>query len=512
LISVRCFESLDAASFLRDDINELNRLSARPDPFSSFEFLDNFFRHDSSFVDRRHARLWFLTAFDGDRLVGYLALKQEGRRILGLRSGTLGFLVAHDGDRPHVVARPGHLGPVCQAFCTYALGHGGQWNLLEFHQQDSTSPLWTPPPALDRPGYRLRQWPNRENCTIRVRWPSLRDYVAALPKKFRSNLGRQLRAMFAAGQIEWLASSDPATTPALYELYRTVEAGSWKSLSKDPIGAQARRPAYVLGLLDGRQPMRASIQLLLLDRRPIAGLLSGAFQDGLYALDIVYDSRLSAMAPGSAMLLMAMRHAIDGRFSFLNLLSGFAYYKVSWLADVIETRAVQIYRAGSLPYWSRLIGDAMRRLFKAGAPAAREHFNPLRRLMIQRRSGSSTPAPQPDVQWSGAQRSLVDALIARAGDGCLEYLDGCALQALLPFEFKLRVGPDQAATAVARCAERTDRTRMPSTLMTSPTSSPINAPATPKRSMAKYPTPSDTAAPTDVSEVSARKRPCAASR
>ena len=41
MIEVRCFESLEEAAILRDEINELNRRSARPDPFSTFEYFEN---------------------------------------------------------------------------------------------------------------------------------------------------------------------------------------------------------------------------------------------------------------------------------------------------------------------------------------------------------------------------------------------------------------------------------------------------------------------------------------
>jgi hypothetical protein len=436
LISVRCFDSLETASHLRHEINALNRLSGRPDPFSTFEFLQNFHAHDDASPDGRSLSLWFLTAFQADRLVGYVALKTVRHRILGLKTHTLRFLVAHDGDRPHVVTRPEHLLAVSEAFCAYALARGKEWSLLEFHQQDNTSSLFPPSFAFDPKHYRVRQWPNLENCTIRMRWDTLRDYAAALPKKFRTNLRRQMRSLFAHGKLELLGSSDPEATPALFELYRGIESHSWKSAAKVNLGRHPARVEYIRGLLGTHQPMRVSVQVLLLDRRPIAGLISGMFMNGMYAIDIVYDRRLSSMAPGSAMLLMGMRKAIDSRCAFVNLLSGFAYYKVLWLADVVETRVVQIYRAGRLPFWRRQVGDAVRRAFPAKHGAEPVRFNLLRRRAGGRDGDPALPAETRGLQVWPDERVRIDGLIAQSGKGNVEFLSVHALSALMPFDLR----------------------------------------------------------------------------
>ena len=157
-------------------------------------------------------------------------------------------------------------------------------------------------------------------------------------------------------------SSDPAITPYLFDLYRIVESRSWKSTADAAIGRDPKWVEYYEGLLGARQPMHLSIHVLLLDGVPIAGLINGSFQKGLYALHIAYDQGLSRLAPGAAVLLMGMRQAIDGRFAFFDLLWGFGYYKTRWLAEMTETRSVQIYRKGGIFFWRRMLGDLKRRM------------------------------------------------------------------------------------------------------------------------------------------------------
>lgn len=433
LISVRCFESLEEAAGLREEVNALNLLSARPDPFSTFEFYENFLRHDEDFPAGRGTRLWFLAAFSAGRLIGYLALRQVARRALGMNAPTLAFLVTHDNDRPHVVARPESARAVSEAFYAHLLGRP-QWSLLELQQQDDTSALFPPPLAVDRRAYRVRQWPSLANCTIDVRWDTLHAYFRALSKKSRSNVSRQMRALLAAGNVELLASSDPGITPALFALYRGIEPHSWKAQAGAGIGRHPERVRYFEGLLDAHQPMRVTIQVLLLDGVPVAGLISGAFANGLYALAVVYDGRVSRLAPGSAMLLLGMRQAIDGRYAFFNLLSGFGYYKARWLATITETRIGQIYRAGSLPFWRRVCGDSIRRVLAAKPGQAPALFNPVRRAMRARTGDETSLGTSAAPQASPEQQARIAELRVAMRSGRGEILSTAELAVCMPFE------------------------------------------------------------------------------
>lgn len=479
MIEVRCFGSLEEAAFFRDEVNALNRAGARPDPFSTFEFFENFLRYDECFTQGQGARLWFLAAFNAGRLVGYMALKQMTHRVLGLRASKLDFLVTHDADRPQLVARPEHALAVSEAFYAYLLERKREWSFLEFRQQDAASPLFPPPAAVRLKGYRVRQWPSMDNGTIHVRWGTLGAYFKSFSKKFRSNVSRQMRSLLAAGEVEYLASSDPATTPALFELYRGIEPRSWKTRAGAAIGRHPGRVEYFKGLLDARQPMRVSIQVLLLDGVPIAGLISGAFMNGLYALHIIYDDRLSRLAPGSAMLLMGMRQAIDGRYAFFNLLSGFGYYKVRWQAQMTETRIAQIYPVGRLSYWRRVFGDWKRWVFPAWSKEMPVRFNSTRRDVSERDDEQAELGEIPRIRISREERERIAVLIAevRKGDG--EFLSAVELAAAMPFQTQ-RVH----AGAVSGCpAFRNDRIATPVTLINSPISIPTSAPAPPNRSI-----------------------------
>ena len=487
---------------LRAEINALNRAGTRPDPFSSFEFFENFLRYEKGSAPGQGLRLWFLVAIESGRLIGYLALKQVNHKVFGLRAPKIDFLVTHDADRPQLVCRPEHAKAVSEAFYNYLLQHKREWSFLEFRQQDAASPLFPPPGGGKLKGCWVGQWPSMDNGTIPVSWPSLQAYFRSFSKKFRSNVSRQMRSLLAAGEVEYLVSSDPDTTPALFELYRSIEPRSWKSRAGVNIGRHPQWVEYFQGLLAAHQPMRVSIHLLLLDGVPIAGLITGAFGQGLYALHIVYDHSLSQLGPGSAILLMSMRQAIDGRYAFFNLLSGFGYYKVRWQAQMSETRNVQIYRIGTPFFWRRVVGDLKRRLFPVGAPQTALLFNPMRRDTLEHEEEPTHEAAAPNAALSTQERVRIAALITKVRNGEGEFLSSTQLATLMPFDTQRssektpaqdRADPNagvqgccaSSEVGTVRSTSRKESSTMPITLMTSPASTPSRAPAVPKRCMPK---------------------------
>jgi hypothetical protein len=429
MIEIRCCHDLAEAAPFRDAINALNLASARPDPFSTFEYYENHVRSAAHILPPANPRLWLLLAFSAGELTGYAALKQGRQRVLGLRAMKLDWLTAHIADRPHLVARPAQAAAVGAAIYAYLLACKREWSLLEFQQQEAASPLLPAPVDATSGACRSRDWPSLPNGTITLRWSSLAGYFAALPKKSRSNISRQMRTLLAAGDVQLLTASEPSARAALFELYRGVEAHSWKAQTAAGLGGEHRWLGYYTGLLDPRQPMQLVIQVLLLDGAPIAGLICGAFDRGLYALHMAYDDRTARLAPGSALLLMGVRMAIEGGYEFLNLLRGSGYYKTRWLADMTETRSLQVYRAGSAFHWRRVLGDAARRWFGRASDAG-TLFNAVRREIDDRTEPDGAAAawlPGP------GERARYASVIAHARRGSGEFLSATQLAAVLPF-------------------------------------------------------------------------------
>jgi hypothetical protein len=431
-LQVRCLHDAAELLALGKQINALNLQAERPDPFATCEFYCNFLQH--GLVDGASGvKLWFLAVFDGAELVGYLALRQVMRRRFGLHSKRLEFLVGHEADRPQLIARPEHVGQVSAAVYAYLLERRREWSFLELQGQMDGSPLDPARLGLPLRGCLVRDFPNWDNCTVHVGWNTMQQYVHTLSKSTRYDVRHKLQGLQALGTLELLTSSDPIATPALFDLYRSIEARSWKSQTEVAIGS-AVRVDYLKGLLDPRQPMQIVIQILLLDGLPIAGLIFGSFataqRKDLHALHIVFDSRLSAVGPGSISLLLGMRFAIEHGYSSVNLLAGFAYYKKRWLAQTTATRSIQIYRRFSLPFWRRLLGDA-RRSLQLRAQRSFDGFNPLRRQSTAQQHAIDVPAER-QFEVTQAEREHAADLVAQAHRGRCTRLCAAEIMASAP--------------------------------------------------------------------------------
>lgn len=426
-MKIHCLHELSEIAPLRDRINALNLAAARPDPFSTYEHLENLILRGEAFRRDPPPRVWFIIAVCGDELAGFLALKETRERMFGLPVRRLDFLVGYDADRPGIVAAPDRLETVRAAVFGYLVERRRDWDYAEFQQQDARSPLLGPALRGHLRGCAVRDFPNWDNCTIAIRWPTIQQYVDALAGKFRTNLKRQMRKLQASGTLELLSSSDPACTPALLELYCDIEARSWKASTELTIGRDPVRLDFQRGLLDARQPMRVAILILMLDRVPIAGFITGGFEAGmhkyLYGIHLAYDRALHAVAPGSAILTLAMHRAIREGYTSLNLLSGFGYYKSRWLADVTALRSVLVYRIGGLPYWRRRLGD-LKRHWGRRAAEPENGFN------AAKRDADSGAAP---AAIFGASRSAYQLLIERVQRGSHELLGSADLERILPF-------------------------------------------------------------------------------
>ncbi len=438
-VAVCRFGDLEAIAAHASVIDALNAASARPSPFATFAHLRNAIQH-GPFAASRNGGLWFLGAFDGAAMIGYVALKLTHERVMRLPARRIGFLVGHECDRPGVVASREQHARVVRAIYRYLDDHRREWDYVEFEQQEARSSLHPPPAGIRLRGCVIRGFPSWDNCTIGIRWRTSRDYLAALDGKFATNVKRQMRKLYSLGVLEAMASSDPQSTPAMLELFCDIERRSWKTGFETAVGADPARLAYYRGLLGPEQPMKITIVLLLLDGNPIAGFLGGEFalgsEIGAYGLQIVYDGRYQAAAPGSAVLAIAMHRAIERGCAFLNLLAGFTYYKSQWLAEATPMHTAQIYRRMRLPHLRRLLGD-LKRSLTSGARLAQERFNPSRRRAEanpDRSAAAQQPAARARHRPSTANLAAdVEATLARARRGRCERLTAEDLGGLWPF-------------------------------------------------------------------------------
>jgi hypothetical protein len=418
-IEVGAFGSLEELGPLLERLDALNLASRRPSPFATIPYVRAFLANDE-FADGR-SRPLFLVAFAAGEPVGWMALRRRRDRAFGLPATRVEFLVSHDNDRPGLSSRPADEARCAGAFLRHLLEREPSWSLLEWSEQDATSPLAAA--AQGASGFFVRRFENYANATVPCRWADAGEYYRSLSRNFRASLRKGVNRLFAEGKVEFVTSWDPQATPRLLDLHLEVEERSWKGPGATGIGRHPRRVAFFRSLLDPAQPMRMSLRLLLLEGVPIASELNGAFAETWYSMEATYDEGYRDGCPGHLLFLMTMREALARRARAFNLLNNFPELKRRYNAAITGTAAVQVFRPGT-PLWAKAhLGDLRRRLLGRGS--------------TQPALASSRDRPRPGVaairsrrpDRSGSRRLAAEVLADCAGR--LERVGGEALLEIL---------------------------------------------------------------------------------
>jgi hypothetical protein len=252
VIEVRCYDRWKPLR-LREDVNALNGRAARPDALH-VRVLRKLPSERRGRTRGRRSRLWFLAAFRG-KLIGYLPMRLNTPRAFGVGVPVLD--VTH--TRPPT---PGRRGLERGRGRTFGITRtsGSVTGHARTTATGRRSPLLPESPV----GYRLRSGAWRLHH--RDRWESLSDY-----RRCRRNLQRPRGS---CGTCSPPATCNriigPGRDTAAVRTARSIEPHSWKSRANADVGRHPTRIEHRKGLLDPRQPMRISIQILLLNGMPIA--------------------------------------------------------------------------------------------------------------------------------------------------------------------------------------------------------------------------------------------------
>ncbi|NUQ76932.1 MAG: GNAT family N-acetyltransferase [Polyangiaceae bacterium] len=426
---VEAYRLLAEVAPLAEQLEALNLSSRRPSPFDSFAYIKTFADFDEYVVPGQETL--FLIAFDGDSPVGYLPLRKVPERLLGVSYNAIRFFVSHDSDRPRAVARPEDEARCCEAFYRYLIEAETDWSLMLLHDQDTASGLYQPPaiPGLER--YYVRHFPNNPNGTIPLPYNSLDEYLHAFNKSHRRHLEQAVRKLASAGDLEVVSSSDPSSRRDLFELYLEVDRLSWKAKVGGHIGRHPRRRAFFRSLLDTDRPMQMLVQVLLLNGAPVAGMVSGIYQNRLYALEEGFDEACRDLSPGNAMMLLFVREAIERGCEHVNMLGNYAYYKSLWHATITETAAVQLFRKGSLVHLKAVAGEIKRKL---RPPVTQRDLD----FNLARKDAGEPGEAKPERPSRIEERERAAATLRRLEEtgATFDRLAGDALERALPFTLR----------------------------------------------------------------------------
>lgn len=453
-LSVARLDGLGAIERYAADIDRFNCASGRPSPFSSSAFLSRYGLRNEYFLPGSGE---FLLVVRRDaNIIGLAPLRRSKMPILpkpigrfALTATRLEFLAPLDIEQPRLLCASADEDAVAAAIVDYLCHRERRWEMLEFVGQRPGGSLHRAMHAVVASDWRFRARDIEVEpiCELPLLpWLDSKSYFRSLPRHMRSNIGRQVRRLYAAGEVELVLARGPEAASAWFDCYCDLDARSWKHETPASIARHPRRVAFHREIVQGLAGFEPSFAAVLLDGVLIAGLILGANQTtspdrhGLWALEMAYDRTHAALGPGQLLLLLGISEGIERRSAFLNMMQNFAYYKHRWGADAIEVVNVQLIRYWSVPalragardvrrWWHERKQRAAR---TEGSPSAPTTAMPVRKQKDECAPAEPSEGAPVDVDRA---RSLTQAALASAGQG-LRRLDRHAARTYLPFDLE----------------------------------------------------------------------------
>ena len=428
-LTVVAVQGVAALAQYASEIDRLNLVAARPNPFLSSAFLLCYAAHAEYFRPAGEELLFLVR--QGGRVIGCAPLRQSAKDFAGLgplrRLGVrLQFLAPLDTEQPGLLAAPEDEQRVAAALIRHLCERERGWGMLEFAGQRPDTTLYQEMYAAANRSFRARDIEVEPYSEIAVVWSSLGAYFQSLRKKMRSNISRQGRRLFAAGKVELILAEGAAAATAWLDAYCDLDSRSWKRGTGASIARCPRRVRYYREIVAGNAGLDPEFIGVVLDGVLIAGLLVGSNSStcvrdhGAWCLEMAYDQSLAQLGPGQLLLLLAVGMAIEKSHRHLNFMQNFAYYKHRWAAEPVPVVNVQLIRRLSLHNVSAHLG------------AARKKLRTMRRQPRRAGHGEQAHHTVTTVDRERA-RSLTAAALAHGGPG-VRRLGRDASRAFLPFE------------------------------------------------------------------------------
>jgi CelD/BcsL family acetyltransferase involved in cellulose biosynthesis len=426
-LSVSCVNGQAALERFSSEIDRLNLALARPNPFLSSAFLTCYALHAEHHMPDKEGRLFLVR--EGERLIGCAPMRRTAE-YRGVRFQFLAPRVttANQG----ILSAPEDEARVAAALIRHICEVEKGWGMLELVSQRPQATLRQITHYAVNHRFRARDIRLAPHNEIPMVWRDLNDYFQSLARKMRSNLSRQARRLFRAGEIELILAEGGQAVTAWFDAYLDLERRSWKHGTASSIERHPRRVRYYREIAAGKAGLDPEFIGVLLDGVLIAGLLIGSNATaspefhGAWCLEMAHDQSRAGLGPGQLLLLLAVGKAIEKGHKHLSLMQNFAYYKHRWAAEPIEVVNVQLIRRLSLQNLFASLGEMRRKLLGRQSRADGETIE--RRETLKRTETSQVFTKTDEVR----ARSLASAAIAFSGAG-VRRLDREKARKYLPF-------------------------------------------------------------------------------
>jgi len=307
--------------------------------FMTPEWLETYWQY---FGDTQ--RLVLLVAESGGEVCGItpLTIRQEERRVGNVKVLTYPL---HDwGSFYSPVAAKRDAAAVLESTMRHLIRNGGGWDLLDLRWARPGFAAGTARSALHSAGMPFYETVRTQTALIDVRG-TWEDYLARQKSKWRNNYRRWIKNLNKIGDVEYIRhrphaaeSGDGDPRWDLYEDCLHVASRSWQAASGDGTTMTHEsispflRAMHAVASREGASDMN----LLYVDRKPVAFAYNYHFNGYVYGLRIGYDASMGKAGAGNLLYVRAIEDSFNRNDHTYDLGPGTIDCKLSLLPEVVD--------------------------------------------------------------------------------------------------------------------------------------------------------------------------------
>jgi CelD/BcsL family acetyltransferase involved in cellulose biosynthesis len=247
-------------------------------------------------------------------------------------------------DRPRLLF-PVEEGTLTGALVAYLARRADQWDFCDFHEQPTGSHSLTTLEAAFRSAGFLVGRTRDSDCPYLALTGTWAEFLAGKSQTFRKNLKAAGRRLRAAGALEYRVYDALPDVLEQLEVFRGIEARSWKSGEGVGIGRDAGYFDFYRDMAERFAGRRAFVvRTLSVGGRPIAGTFGLAHDGVFYSLQIAHDAEFSRSSPGTYLEALEMEQCFRDGFREYEFLGGFLNNKSRWTSTFRFTTQLHVYR------------------------------------------------------------------------------------------------------------------------------------------------------------------------
>lgn len=374
--SIETLTSLADVVSIRDEWNALHERSLDPSPFTSFDWLTNWWR---AFAEPSWSMRCLVLRDDASlRAIAPFYVVTE--RHLLRRARVLRFWQNAHSDRASLLVSADEARATIDGLVAHLVREPvPAWDMAQLDSlvvESATTRMLLD--AFEGLGvtYSLRHGRDAPFLKLPGAWEGL---DRTLGHSFRKSLRRHMSRAQREG-LRWKLHTDADALVRVLE----VSADTWQHAAGTGLGSTPTLEAFYLGLARSAASVGSlRIPILYAGEEPIAFELNLDRDRTTYNLKVGYSTRFAHLSPGTVLRYHVLRHAIEAGDEEFDFMGAAERYKLHWTGSTRSHASVLAVHRGT--YWNayRLLRHGLRDLVSRRAPWV---ISAKRRLLWSHRS------------------------------------------------------------------------------------------------------------------------------